>query len=61
MVQLGTKGAAGSPQTISSAFEPFSSFSLYPTISVFVDLKKKFFSDSILINLKTAFSFLAHK
>lgn len=40
MVQLGTKGAAGSPQTISSAFEPFSSFSLYPTISVFVDLKK---------------------
>lgn len=41
MVQLGTKGAASSPQTISSAFEPFSSFSLYPTISVFVDLKKK--------------------
>lgn len=61
MVQLGTKGAAGSPQTISSAFEPFSSFSLYPTISVFVDLKKKSFSDRILINLKTAFSFLAHK
>lgn len=61
MVQLGTKGAAGSPQTISSAFEPFSSFSLYPTISVFVDFKKKSFSDRILINLKTAFSFLAHK
>lgn len=40
MVQLGTKEAAGSLQTIISVFEPFSSLPLSPTISVFVDLKK---------------------